>query len=102
VNKLILKCEVESAFVESRGGVNAKGKTYEIHSQKVWVYLGSKFPKEIQVLHDDPRNAYAPGLYEVDLLPSLDVGDFGKLIVDGRRFVLIAASVETPVRAVAK
>lgn len=86
---LIVKFEVESDFVESRSGVNAKGKPYELHSQKVWAYLNSKFPKEIQVMHDDARNALKPGLYEGDIRPALDVGDFGKLIIDGRRLSLV-------------
>lgn len=85
MEKLIVNAEVESDFIESRSGVNAKGKPYEIHSQKVWVYLGSKFPKEMQVTHEDARNAFRPGLYQVDLLPALDIGDFGRLVVEGRR-----------------
>ena len=94
MDKLILKAEVESDFIESRSGVNAKGKPYEIHSQKLWVYLGSKFPKEIQINHEDPRNALRPGLYQVDILPALDVGDFGRLAIDGRRlnFVPLVAA----------
>lgn len=88
MNKLILNIEVESNFVDSRSGVSAKGKNYEIHTQKAWVYLGSKFPKEIQLSLDDPSHAVNPGLYEADLLPALDVGDFGKLVVDVRKLVL--------------
>lgn len=95
MNKLIVKAEVESDYVDSRGGVSAKGKTYEIHEQKVWVYLGSKFPKEISINHDDARNALKPGLYEVDLTPALTVGDFGRLAIDGRRlnFLPVVAAI---------
>lgn len=98
MNKLLLNFEVESDFVESRSGVSAKGKDYEIHSQKVWVYLGSKFPKEMQLLHDDPRNAIKPGLYVADLLPALDVGDFGKLVIDARRLSLLSAADIKPAK----
>lgn len=96
MEKLIVKAEVESDFIDSRGGVSAKGKPYEIHEQKVWVYLGSKFPKEITVNHDDARNALKPGLYTVDLMPALHVGDFGRLSIDGRRLAflpVVAAAV---------
>jgi hypothetical protein len=88
--KLLLNFEVESDFVESRSGVSAKGKEYEIHTQKVWVYLGSKFPKEMQLSLDKPEHAIKPGLYAADLLPALDVGDFGKLVVDVRKLRLFA------------
>lgn len=99
MDKLIVKAEVESDFIESRSGVNAKGKPYEIHSQKVWVYLGSKFPKEIQINHDDPRNALSVGLYEADLLPALDVGDFGRLVIDGRRLNFVPVRAASAVKS---
>lgn len=88
-NKLIVKFEVTSDFVESRGGVGKNGKPYEIHSQRVWAYLNGKFPKEMQVNHDDARNAFPEGLYEADLRPALDIGDFGKMVIDGRRLALV-------------
>ena len=92
MDKLILKFEVESDFVDTRSGVSAKsGKPYEIHTQKVWAYLNSKFPKEIQLSLDDRRNALRPGLYEADLLPALEVGDFGKLNIDLRKLALLPA-----------
>lgn len=93
-NAMLVQVEVESTFVESRGGVSARGKPYEIHSQRVWVYLNSKFPKEMQVNVDGPSHALAVGMYEVDLLPALDVLDFGKLGIDARRlqFVKLAAA----------
>jgi hypothetical protein len=91
MNKLIINVEVETNFVDSRSGINAKGKPYEIHSQKAWAYLGSKFPKEFQINLDDPKHAYAPGVYECDLIPALDVGDFGKLVIDGRKVQLSLA-----------
>jgi hypothetical protein len=99
MDKLIVKAEVESDFINSRGGVSAKGKPYEIHEQKVWVYLGSKFPKEININHDDPRNALKPGLYTVDLMPALEVGDFGRLGIDGRRLSFVP---ERPAAVAAK
>ena len=97
--KLLVNFEVESDFIESRGGVSAKGKPFEIHSQKVWAYLNSKFPKEIQVNHDDARNAFKPGLYHADLRPALDVGDFGKLIIDGRRLSLLPGAAPVAAKA---
>jgi len=96
-NKLLVNFEVESEFVETRSGVNAKGKAYEINSQKVWAYLNSKFPKEIQIMHDDARNALKPGLYHADLRQALDVGDFGKLVIDGRRLSLLAGAAPVAV-----
>lgn len=89
-NRLLVNFEVESDFVETRSGVSAKGKEYEINTQKVWAYLNSKFPKEIQINHDNKCNALKPGLYHADLRQALDVGDFGKLVIDGRRLSLLA------------
>lgn len=89
---LIVKAEVESSFVDSRGGISQKsGKPYEIHEQKLWVYLGSKFPKEMTLSLEKPADALAVGLYEVDLLPSLDVGDFGRLTIDARKLKFVPA-----------
>lgn len=96
-NKLFVNFEVESDFIETRTGVNAKNKPYELNSQKVWAYLNSKFPKEIQIMHDDKRNALKPGLYHADLRQALDVGDFGKLIIDGRRLSLLAGAAPVAV-----
>ena len=94
-NKLLVNFEVESDYVETRSGVSAKGKDYEINTQKVWAYLNSKFPKEIQLNHDDKRNALKPGLYHADIRQALDVGDFGKLVIDGRRLSLLAGAAPT-------
>lgn len=84
-----LKVEVESDFVEARGGITAKGKPWQMYEQRVWVYLGSKFPKEVTLTLDDGNTSgYRPGMYEIDLLPTLTVGDFGRLEIDGRRLRL--------------
>lgn len=98
MSRLLLKFEVESDFVDTRSGTkldkNGREKDWEVHSQKLWVYLGSKFPKEMQLTLETPRDALRPGLYECDILPALDVGDFGRLVIDGRRlrFQPVAAS----------
>lgn len=89
MNRFVCKVEVESAYVEERSGVSAKGKDYEIRSQKAWIFLNSKFPKEFTITLDSGQGAFPPGLYEVDLLPALDVGDYGRLIIDGRRLSLL-------------
>jgi hypothetical protein len=96
-----LKVEVESAFVESRGGISAKGKPWQMREQKAWFYLGSKFPKEVTLTLEGDQPAYAPGMYEVDLLPALNVGDFGRLEIDGRRLLLVALA-EKPALSAAK
>lgn len=88
MNKMILRAEVESDFVDERSGVSAKGKDYSIRSQKVWVFFNSKYPKEMQLNLEDKQPAYRPGLYEFDLLPALEVGDFGRLVIDGRKLRL--------------
>ena len=100
MSKLVLNFEIESDFVDTRRGVSAKGKDYEIHTQKAWVYLGSKFPKEMQLSLDDPKHALRPGLYEADLMPALDVGDFGKLTVDVRKLVLLQPATKPSVAKV--
>jgi len=51
--------------------------------------MGSKFPEKITLTLEDKQPAFRPGLYEVDLLPALRVGDFGRLEVDGRRLKLV-------------
>lgn len=101
-NKLIVKVEVESDFVDSRGGINAKGKPYEIHTQKAWIYLGSKFPKEFSLDLTAANQAVPPGLYEVDLMPALDIGDFGRVVVDVRKFRLLSIGTEAPKLSAAK
>lgn len=89
---LIIKAEVESTFVDSRGGISQKsGKPYEIHEQKVWLYLGSKFPKEMTLSLDKPLDALPIGLYEVDLMPALDIGDFGRLHIEARKLKFVPA-----------
>lgn len=90
MQRFMINVEVESDFVEERSGISAKGKDYEIRSQKAWAFLGSKFPKEITLNLDKGQRAFAPGLYQCDLLPALDVGDFGRLVVDGRKLSLLA------------
>lgn len=90
MNKLLVNIEIESDYVDTRSGVSAKGRDYEINTQKAWIYLGSKFPKEMQLSLEDRRNGLKPGLYHADLTPALDVGDFGKLVVDARKLVLFA------------
>jgi hypothetical protein len=92
MNQLIIKVEVESAFVDSRGGISQRtNKPYEIHEQKAWAYLGSKFPKEITLSLDKPGDALGVGHYEVDLMPALDVGDFGRLTIEARKLRFIPA-----------
>lgn len=89
--KLLLNFEIESDFVDSRSGTtvkNGKEREWEVHTQKAWVYLGSKFPKEMQIVLESAKDAVRPGLYQADLLPALDVGDFGKLVVDVRKLRL--------------
>lgn len=88
MKKLMLNVEVESDFVDARGGVTAKGKPWQMREQKAWVYMGSKFPKEVTLSLEGDTPAYRPGMYETDLLPALKVGDFGRLEIDGRRLVL--------------
>lgn len=83
-----IKAEVESAFVDERSGISTKGKPYTIRSQKAWLFLGSKFPKESVLNLEEGQRPYSPGLYEIDLLPALDIGDFGRIVVDGRRVIL--------------
>lgn len=94
-NRFVVKVEVESEFVDSRGGMSAKGKPYEIHEQKVWAYLNSKFPKEISVNLESADKYLREGMYEVDIAPALEVGDFNRLSIDGRKlkFVPVVASV---------
>lgn len=88
MSKFLVKAEVESDFVDERSGVSAKNKPYTIRSQKVWLFLGSKFPKEAVLNLEEGQRAYRPGLYEIDLLPALDIGDFGRVVIDGRRLIL--------------
>lgn len=85
MNKFVIKVEVESDFVDSRGGMSAKNKPYEIHEQKVWMFLNSKFPKEVSLNLPAADKALAPGMYEVDIAPALEVGDYGRLAIDARK-----------------
>lgn len=89
MQKFMVNAEVESDFVDERSGISAKGKQYSIRSQKIWAFLGSKFPKEATINLDEGQRPFKPGLYEFDLLPALDIGDFGRFVIDGRRLVLV-------------
>lgn len=101
-NQLLIKVEIESAFVETRSGISSRnGKPYEIHSQKAWFYLGSKFPKEVQLPLDSQLHAWPVGLYVTDVMPALDAGDFGRLDIDMRKIRLLsqAEAAKPSVRA---
>lgn len=92
MTQLIINVEIESGFVDSRGGIGRNGKPYEINTQKAWFYLGSKFPKEVELPVQSPADGWPVGLYTTDLLPALVVGDFGRVEVDMRKLRLVSSS----------
>jgi hypothetical protein len=98
LNSVMVHVEVESSFVDSRSGIGKNGKPYAMHTQKAWMYLGSKFPKEVQLDVPSVAEAWPVGMYQTDLLPALDVGDFGRVEIDMRKLRLMSSPLADAVK----
>lgn len=73
-----MKIEIESAEVREATGTNSRGP-WSIREQKAFADLGKRYPSEIRLRLPKDQQAYAPGVYELDVEGSCFVDGYGNL-----------------------
>lgn len=83
--------EIENPTVNTRSGVSAKGREYQIREQSALMFKsGSRYPDKIKINVPDGQSAYQPGRYELHD-DSFQVSRFGNPEL---RAILVAAPVK--------
>ncbi|WP_136680439.1 single-stranded DNA-binding protein [Neptunomonas sp. XY-337] len=86
----MLKVEITSTEFDQRSGTSKKtGQPWEIRTQAAYIHKqGQPYPEKVGLTLQDGQLPYQVGVYTLDLNQCFKVGDFGRLTLDERNFVL--------------
>lgn len=86
----MLKVEITSTAVDQRSGTSKKtGQPWEIRTQEAYIHKqGQPYPEKVVLTLQDNQLAHQIGVYTLDLNQCFKVGDYGRIALDDRNFVL--------------
>lgn len=84
----MLKVEITSTEVYERSG-QKNGRDWQIRTQEAYIHKqGQPYPEKVTLTLQEGQLPYQVGVYTLDLNQCFKVGDYGRIALDDRNFVL--------------